>query len=49
MHNNTKNNKTIFKDIEEFFDIVLPLNIKYHLNYEGNINSTTHIKTNLLS
>ena len=49
MHNNTKNNETIFKDIEEFFDRLLPLNIKYHHNYEGNINLTTHIKTNLLS
>ena len=27
----------------------MPLNIKYHHNYEGNINATAHIKTNLLS
>ena len=44
-----ENDKTIFKDIEEFFDRILPLNTKYHHNYEGNINATAHIKTNLLS
>jgi secondary thiamine-phosphate synthase enzyme len=41
--------ETIFKDIEEFFNRILPLNIKYYHNYEGNINATAHIKTNLLS
>jgi secondary thiamine-phosphate synthase enzyme len=44
-----ENDETIFRDIEEFFDRILPLNIKYHHNYEGNINATAHIKTNLLS
>ena len=44
-----ENDETIFKDIEEFFDRILPLNIKYYHNYEGNINATAHIKTNLLS
>ncbi|EOD42542.1 hypothetical protein Nst1_272 [Candidatus Nanobsidianus stetteri] len=44
-----ENDETIFKDIEEFFDRILPLNTKYHHNYEGNINATAHIKTNLLS
>jgi secondary thiamine-phosphate synthase enzyme len=44
-----ENDETIFKDIEEFFDRILPLNTKYYHNYEGNINATAHIKTNLLS
>ena len=44
-----ENDETIFKDIEEFFNRILPLNIKYNHNYEGNINATAHIKTNLLS
>jgi secondary thiamine-phosphate synthase enzyme len=44
-----ENDETIFKDIEEFFNRILPLNTKYHHNYEGNINATAHIKTNLLS
>ncbi len=44
-----ENDETIFKDIEEFFNRILPLNIKYHHNYEGNINATAHIKANLLS
>ena len=44
-----ENDETIFKDIEEFFNRILPLNIKYYHNYEGNINATAHIKTNLLS
>jgi len=41
--------KTIFKDIIEFFDRILPLDKKYHHDYEGNINATAHIKSNLLS
>jgi secondary thiamine-phosphate synthase enzyme len=44
-----ENDETIFKDIEEFFNRILPLNTKYHHNYEGHINATAHIKTNLLS
>ena len=44
-NNNTKKMKRYLK----IFNRILPLNTKYHHNYEGNINSTTHIKTNLLS
>ncbi|MFZ8801034.1 MAG: secondary thiamine-phosphate synthase enzyme YjbQ [Candidatus Nanopusillus sp.] len=44
-----ESDETIFKDIEEFFNRILPLHIKYYHNYEGNINATAHIKTNLLS
>jgi secondary thiamine-phosphate synthase enzyme len=44
-----EDDETIFKDIEDFFNRILPLNVEYHHNYEGNINATAHIKTNLLS
>jgi len=39
----------MMKQYLKIFNRILPLNIKYHHNYEGNINLTTHIKTNLLS
>ncbi|MEM5766444.1 MAG: secondary thiamine-phosphate synthase enzyme YjbQ [Candidatus Aenigmatarchaeota archaeon] len=38
----------IHKDLVKFFEKILPLNGKYFHDYEGNINATAHIKSNLL-
>jgi secondary thiamine-phosphate synthase enzyme len=44
-----ENDKTIFEDMKKMFEKILPLNEKYFHDYEGNINATAHLKTNLLS
>ncbi len=44
-----ENDPTIFKDIENFFNKILPLNAKYEHNYEGSENATAHIINNLIS
>jgi len=53
MHNTAaifvqENDPTIFEDMKEFFERILPLNRKYHHDYEGNLNATAHLKTNLI-
>jgi secondary thiamine-phosphate synthase enzyme len=44
-----ENDETIFEDMKKFFDRVLPLNEKYSHSYEGSLNATAHLKSNLLS
>jgi len=44
-----ENDRTIFEDMKKFFDRVLPLSEKYSHNYEGSLNATAHLKSNLLS
>ncbi|OYT42604.1 MAG: hypothetical protein B6U78_00700 [Candidatus Aenigmarchaeota archaeon ex4484_224] len=39
---------TIFEDLKEMFERILPMNSKYHHSYEGNENATAHQKNNLL-
>ena len=43
-----ENDSTIFQDMKELFDRILPPNKKYHHDYEGGINATAHLKTNLV-
>ncbi|MEM5772890.1 MAG: secondary thiamine-phosphate synthase enzyme YjbQ [Candidatus Aenigmatarchaeota archaeon] len=38
----------IHRDLIKFFEKVLPLKEKYFHDYEGNLNATAHIKSNLL-
>lgn len=40
--------ESIHKDLVKFFEKILPLNEKYFHDYEGNLNATAHIKSNLL-
>jgi secondary thiamine-phosphate synthase enzyme len=35
--------------MKKFFDKILPLNEKYSHSYEGSLNATAHLKSNLLS
>ncbi|MFZ8830234.1 MAG: secondary thiamine-phosphate synthase enzyme YjbQ [Candidatus Aenigmatarchaeota archaeon] len=44
-----ENDETIFEDMRKFFDRILPLNEKYSHSYEGSLNATAHLKSNLLS
>jgi len=44
-----ENDETIFEDLKDFFERVLPLTKKYFHSYEGSLNATAHIKSNLLS
>jgi secondary thiamine-phosphate synthase enzyme len=44
-----ENDRTIFEDMKKMFEKFLPLNEKYFHDYEGSINATAHLKTNLLS
>jgi secondary thiamine-phosphate synthase enzyme len=44
-----ENDETIFEDMKRFFDKILPLNEKYSHSYEGSLNATAHLKSNLLS
>jgi len=44
-----ENDETIFEDMKKFFDRILPLNKKYSHSYEGSLNATAHLKSNLLS
>jgi len=44
-----ENDETIFEDMKKFFDKILPLNEKYSHSYEGSLNATAHLKSNLLS
>jgi len=44
-----ENDETIFDDMKKFFDKILPLNEKYSHSYEGSLNATAHLKSNLLS
>jgi secondary thiamine-phosphate synthase enzyme len=44
-----ENDRTIFEDMKKMFEKILPLNEKYFHDYEGSINATAHLKTNLLS
>jgi secondary thiamine-phosphate synthase enzyme len=44
-----ENDETIFDDMKKFFDKILPLNEKYSHSYEGSVNATAHLKSNLLS
>ena len=39
---------TIHKDLVKFFEKILPLKEKYFHDYEGNVNATAHLKSNLL-
>jgi secondary thiamine-phosphate synthase enzyme len=43
-----ENDETIFEDMKKFFDKILPLNEKYSHRYEGSLNATAHLKSNLL-
>lgn len=43
-----ENDESIHKDLTKFFEKILPLNEKYFHDYEGNLNATAHIKSNLL-
>ncbi len=43
-----ENDETIFEDMKKFFDKILPLNEKYSHSYEGSLNATAHLKSNLL-
>jgi len=54
LHNTTclviqENDETIFEDMKKLFDKILPLNEKYSHSYEGSLNATAHLKSNLLS
>jgi len=40
--------ESIHKDLIKFFEKILPLKEKYFHDYEGNLNATAHIKSNLL-
>ncbi|MFH8108909.1 MAG: secondary thiamine-phosphate synthase enzyme YjbQ [Candidatus Aenigmatarchaeota archaeon] len=40
--------ESIHRDLIKFFEKILPLEEKYFHDYEGNINATAHIKSNLL-
>jgi len=44
-----ENDETIFDDMKRFFDRILPLKEEYAHDYEGSLNATAHIKSNLLS
>jgi secondary thiamine-phosphate synthase enzyme len=44
-----ENDETIFEDMKKFFDKILPLDEKYSHSYEGSLNATAHLKSNLLS
>ena len=44
-----ENDETIFEDMRKLFDRILPLNEKYNHSYEGSLNATAHLKSNLLS
>jgi len=44
-----ENDETIFEDMKKLFDRILPLNEKYNHSYEGSLNATAHLKSNLLS
>lgn len=44
-----ENDPTIFKDLIDLFERILPLNEKYEHDYEGNENATAHLKQNLLN
>ena len=44
-----ENDETIFEDMRKLFDRILPLNKKYSHSYEGSLNATAHLKSNLLS
>lgn len=44
-----ENDETIFEDMKKLFDKILPLNEKYSHSYEGSLNATAHLKSNLLS
>jgi len=39
---------SIFEDMKELFERILPLNGSYKHAYEGNENATAHLKSNLL-
>ncbi|MEM5829729.1 MAG: secondary thiamine-phosphate synthase enzyme YjbQ [Candidatus Aenigmatarchaeota archaeon] len=43
-----EHDKSIQKDLIKFLEKILPLREKYFHDYEGNINATAHIKSNLL-
>lgn len=40
--------ESVHKDLIKFFEKILPLKEKYFHDYEGNLNATAHIKSNLL-
>jgi len=43
-----ENDPSIFEDMKNFFEKILPLNGKYKHDYEGNENATSHQKSSLL-
>jgi len=43
-----ENDPTIFEDMKNLFEKILPLNGKYEHDYEGNENATSHQKNSLL-
>ena len=53
MHNTAtiliqENDKSIFEDMKDLFEEILPIHKKYHHSYEGSINAVAHLKTNLV-
>ncbi|MEM5875228.1 MAG: secondary thiamine-phosphate synthase enzyme YjbQ [Candidatus Aenigmatarchaeota archaeon] len=44
-----ENDETIFEDIKNFLEKMLPLNERYSHSYEGNINATAHLKNLTIS
>lgn len=53
MHNTAaliiqENDPTIHKDLLNTLEKILPMKGKYEHSYEGNVNATAHIKSNLL-
>lgn len=40
--------ESIHRDLVKFFEKILPLKEKYFHDYEGSLNATAHIKSNLL-
>ncbi len=44
-----ENDETIFEDIKNFFERILPLDYEYKHSYEGSENATAHIINNLIS
>jgi len=43
-----EDDQSIFEDMKETLERILPIDGNYHHNYEGNINATAHQKNSLL-
>ena len=43
-----ENDPSIHKDLVDLFERIAPLKGKHHHSYEGNVNATAHLKSNLL-